>query len=199
MAIKAGVWIDHRQAIVVLVTDAGQEIKKIKSGIEKPVRSAGRSSSKNKYTPNDFVAEDRLEHKFVNHLNKYYDEVIAGIGGAEAILILGPGEAKGEFSKRIKSKKLRGGIVELETTDKMTDGAQFRVLTYLSGDRGDTAPEARRRDPAFLPVRPRSPARTRRESPLSLGCTKLDRISGPCAPTQNEIRNGNRSCLAHHW
>jgi len=29
MATKAGVWIDHKQAIVVLVTDAGKEIKKI--------------------------------------------------------------------------------------------------------------------------------------------------------------------------
>ena len=38
-----------------------------------------------------------------------------------AILILGPGEAKGEFLKRIKSKKLRGVTVELETADKMTD------------------------------------------------------------------------------
>ena len=121
MATKAGVWIDHRQAIVVLITEAGKKINKIKSGIEKPVRSAGRSSSKNKYTPNDFVAEDRLEHKFVNHLKKYYDEVIACIGGAEAILILGPGEAKGEFLKRLQSKKLAGVIVELETVDKMTD------------------------------------------------------------------------------
>ena len=29
MVKKAGVWIDHKQAIVVLITDAGQEIKKI--------------------------------------------------------------------------------------------------------------------------------------------------------------------------
>ena len=28
MAAKAGVWIDHKQAIVVLMTDAGQKTKK---------------------------------------------------------------------------------------------------------------------------------------------------------------------------
>jgi hypothetical protein len=39
----------------------------------------------------------------------------------KTILILGPGEAKGEFIRRIKSKKLGGSIVELETADKMTD------------------------------------------------------------------------------
>lgn len=122
MATKAGVWIDHKQAIVVLIADAGQEIKKFKSDIEQPAaRPAGSSRSKNKYTPNDFIAEDRRERKLVNDRKKVYGEVLACIRGAKSLLILGPGEAKGEFSKHIQSKKLRGLKVELETTDKMTD------------------------------------------------------------------------------
>jgi hypothetical protein len=120
MATKAGVWIDHRQAIVFLITDAGKEIKKIKSGVGMPTRSAGGLRPRNKYTPHDFVAEDRLERKVVSHLTEFYDGVIARLRGAEAILILGPGEAKGEFIKRLKSKKL-GGVLQVETADKMTD------------------------------------------------------------------------------
>lgn len=120
MATKAGVWLDHRQAIVVLLTDAGREIKKIKSGVGVPTRSTGGSRPKNKYTPHDFVAEDRLGRKLMSHLTGFYDEVIARLRGAEAILILGPGEAKGEFIKRIQSKKL-GGVIQVETADKMTD------------------------------------------------------------------------------
>src|ERR1700686_4151146 len=100
MTTKAGVWIDHKQAIVVLVGNAGKEIKKINSGIKKPDRSPDGSRIKNWNTPNDFVAEDRLERRFGNALNKYFDELIVCIRGAEAILILGPGEAKGEFVKR---------------------------------------------------------------------------------------------------
>ncbi len=117
MATKAGVWIDHRQAIVVLASDAGKKIKRIASGF----KSADHSSSRHKYTPNDFVAEDRLQRKFMTLLKTFYDEVIACVRDAEAILIVGPGEAKGQFLKRLKSKKLRGRIAELETTDKMTD------------------------------------------------------------------------------
>lgn len=120
IAIKAGVWIDHRQAIVVLITEAGKKIKKIASGVEKSVRSSGTSSSKHKYTPNDFVAEDTLERKLMSHLKNFYDEIIACVHDAGAILVVGPGEAKGEFIKRLKSKKLRGRIVEFETSDKMT-------------------------------------------------------------------------------
>src|SRR5262245_9548175 len=97
MATKAGVWIDHRQAILVLITDTGKEIKKIKSGVGVPTGSVGGSRPPHKYTPHDFVAEDRLERKRLTHLTEFYDEVIARLRGAEAILILGPGEAKGEF------------------------------------------------------------------------------------------------------
>ena len=142
MATKAGVWIDHKQAIVVLVGDAENEIKKIKSGVKQPTRSADGSRTKNWYTPNDFVAEDRLERRVGNELNKYYDDVIACILGAEALLILGPGEAKGEFLKRIKSKKLRGVTVDLETADKMTDrqiAAKVRLHTAkMSANKSDT-------------------------------------------------------------
>jgi hypothetical protein len=121
VAINAGVWIDHRQAIVVLVTDAGKKIEKIASGIEKPVRSSGHSSSQHKYTPNDFVAEDRLERKRMSQLKEFYDVVIACVRDAKSMLIMGPSEAKGEFRKRLKSKGIRSGIAELETADKMTD------------------------------------------------------------------------------
>jgi hypothetical protein len=121
MATKAGVWIDHKQAIVVLITDAGREIKKIAFDIGQPVLPAGSSSGKHKFTPQDFVAEDRLERKVENDRKSYYDDVIACIRSAESLLILGPGEAKGEFGKRMKAKKVRGVVVELETADKMTD------------------------------------------------------------------------------
>ena len=121
MATKAGVWIDQRHAVVVLVTDTGNETKKIRSGIGRSDRPARGSSSKNRYTAKDFVAEDTLERKLGNQLKAYYDEVIDCVRNAEAVLIFGPGEAKGEFLKRLKSKKLRGRIAELETSDQMTD------------------------------------------------------------------------------
>ncbi len=115
MAAQAGVWIDHRQAIMVLITETGQEIKKIASGMDGPV------GTNHAYASTDYVAEDRLERKAEDHLKNFYDEVIAGFQGAKALLILGPGEAKDELAKRIKSRKLQGVTLELETADKMTE------------------------------------------------------------------------------
>jgi stalled ribosome rescue protein Dom34 len=136
MATKAGVWIDHAKAIVVLLADQGEEVKRIKSDIKKPARTATGARMKNSYTPNDFVAEDRQDRKVTAHLNTYYDEVIACIRNAEAIVILGPGEAKGELKKRIKSKKLRASVADLETADKMTD----RQVAITVREHFETAP-----------------------------------------------------------
>ena len=117
---KVGLWIDHRKAVIVTVAGEGEEINQINSNIEKHVRSSGGSRSKTPYGPQDVSAEDIRDRKFLDHLNIYYDKVISSIHTAESILIFGPGEAKGELKRRIESKKLKGVIVAVETTDKMT-------------------------------------------------------------------------------
>ena len=35
---NAGLWLDHRKAIIVSITDKGQSIKRIESDIERKVR-----------------------------------------------------------------------------------------------------------------------------------------------------------------
>ncbi len=111
---KAGLWIDHRKAVIVLVTDEGEETRLIESSMEKHVRFASGSSENGS-------AESTRDRQFASHLDGYYDKVIACIRDAESILIFGPGEAKGELEKRLENKELGGRIVGIETVDKMTD------------------------------------------------------------------------------
>jgi hypothetical protein len=121
MGTKVGLWIDHRKALIVVVTDKGEEIRLIISKVEKqPGRSAGLRST-TPYEAQQVPADDSRERKFTGHLNIYYNAVIACIRGAESILILGPGEAKGELKKRLVRNKLGGRIVGIETIDRMTD------------------------------------------------------------------------------
>ncbi len=112
---QAGLWIDHRKAVVVLVTDQGEEIKKITSDMEKHVRFMGGTAS------GDGSTEDVRDRQFGNHLNSYYDQVIAVLRDAHSIQIFGPGEAKGKLEKRLESEGLKERIVGIETVDKMTD------------------------------------------------------------------------------
>ena len=57
----------------------------------------------------------------MGHLNVYYDTVIAGLGNPDAILIMGPGEAKVELKKRLMKTPLGKRIVGVQPADKMTD------------------------------------------------------------------------------
>ena len=117
----AGLWIDHRKAVIVVVTDQGEETRLIISKAEKQSRRTGDSPLKGSYEPQQVPASDSRQKAFTGHLSIYYDAVIACIRDAESILIFGPGEAKGELKKRIERDKLGGHIVGIETVDKMTD------------------------------------------------------------------------------
>ena len=110
-----GLWIDHRKAVIAIVTEEGEELKKITSNMEKHVRFTGGNASE------DGSAEDVRDRQFGNHLNNYYDQVIAVIRDADSIQIFGPGEAKGELEKRLEREGLKAHILAIETVDKMTD------------------------------------------------------------------------------
>jgi hypothetical protein len=111
---KIGLWIDHRKAVIVIVSDEGEETKQITSDIEKRVRFSSGASE-------DGSSEDVRDRQYGNQLNSYYDDVIACLRGAESIQIFGPGEAKGELETRLEKEGLKGRIIEIETVDKMTD------------------------------------------------------------------------------
>ncbi len=121
MGTKVGLWIDHRKAIIVAVTDKGEEIGLRLSKVEKQLRRSGDSPLKGPYETLQVPADDSRQKTFTGHLNIYYDAVIAAMREAESILIFGPGEAKGELQRRLKRNNLGGRIVGIETIDKMTD------------------------------------------------------------------------------
>ena len=121
MNATAGLWIDHRKAVIAIVSTKGEETMEIKSNVDKqPGRFAGVRSTA-PYEPQLVKADDRLERKLTSHLNRYYAKVIASIRDADAILIFGPGEAKGELKKRLDRERVGGHITVMETTDKLTD------------------------------------------------------------------------------
>ena len=105
---EIGLWIDHRQAVIVTLFEKYEETKQITSDAENSHHSSGSS-------------EDNHDRHLEEQLRKYYDEVITHLKDADFILIMGPGEAKGELEKRLVQEKLSGRIVGIETEDKLTE------------------------------------------------------------------------------
>jgi len=116
----AGLWIDHRRAVVVMVTDKGEETRTIESNAEKHVQRAAGSRHGGRFESQAVPADDSHQREYTGELDRYYDRVAAHVRGAEAVLIFGPGEAKGELKKRIEKDPAGGRIVGVEAADKMT-------------------------------------------------------------------------------
>lgn len=112
MSTEVGVWIDHKQAVIVTLAGRHESIRQIASNSERRGPSSGAQ---------DRTPEDQRDRRFAGHLNKYYDEVIASLGAADALLILGPGEAKLELKRRLEHESFRGELVGVLAADKLTE------------------------------------------------------------------------------
>lgn len=137
METKVGLWVDHREAVIVIIDGARVETRLILSDIEKQLRRSGDSPLKGPFEAQIVPAEDSQEAKFNGSLTIFYDEVIANIGEARSILLFGPGIAKDELKKRLASHNREGRIVGIETTDKMTENQiKAKVTRYFQECQG---------------------------------------------------------------
>lgn len=117
----AGLWIDHRKAVIVVHSPKEKKTIEILSHVEKhPSREEG-SGSSNAHESNHILADNRHQQKYTQELNRYYAEIATTLQEAQSILIFGPGEAKGELKKHLEEQSHDQKKIVVETTDKMTD------------------------------------------------------------------------------
>ncbi len=121
MKTNIGLWIDHRKAVIVFESEAGEVVKGIASNADKQPGRLNGERSHERFESSHVPADDVRDRRYVQHLNSYYDKVIESVHEATSLLILGPGEAKGELAKRLEQWKTSGRIMKIETADKMTD------------------------------------------------------------------------------
>lgn len=138
---KAGVWIDHRESVIVALTPDGERITHIASNVEKHLERGGDSPLKGPYEALQVPADDSRQRALTHELNLYYDAVIAVLRNFDSLLLFGPGEAKGEIHQRLLAAKLGARIHAVEAADKMTDPqivAKVRAHFGLSAPRLQT-------------------------------------------------------------
>jgi hypothetical protein len=118
---EVGLWIDHRKAVMVTIVDEVEEIREIRSNMEKHVRFSSGTHSKSPDSTQGSTAEDVRDRQFGDHLKDFYNGIISLIRGNDSIWIFGPGEAKVELENRLRHENLGERIIGVETVDKMTD------------------------------------------------------------------------------
>ena len=142
---QAGVWIDHRKALIVSVAADGQHTSLVVSNVEKhPQRAA--DAVKGSYEPLQVPADDKRQRALTKHLNTYYDMVIAAVRDARSIYLCGPGESKLELKKRMARHASGAHIAGVDSAGKMTD------RQFIARVRGYFRLDAPRREPKLRPV-----------------------------------------------
>jgi len=133
---NVGLWIDHKQAYAIWYEDG--RVDMIPSHIEPPAHYSGGTQLGGKLNQKGDV---ELHHndRFKLQLNKYYQQVITALKGANSILIMGPGQAKIELQKAIqKDKNMQKRILKVETTDKMTKNQMIAYVRKFYQDQVTT-------------------------------------------------------------
>ena len=120
---EVGLWIDHREAVIVTLQDQKQEIQRVMSDVENQVLYSGNSETRvttEAHAHND-GAVAKGDRRIEGHFDPFYDAVITHLDDATAILIMGPGDAKNEFHKHMEERLPATKFVNVEAADKMTD------------------------------------------------------------------------------
>jgi len=120
LKVEAGLWVDHREALIVVLSKTGEETKRIQSNAQQQLRRTGEPSI-GRFEYQEVPADDSRQRAYSGYLERYYEEIVSYLRHAGAILIFGPGEAKGELKKRFEKECPGAHLVTMETTDKMTE------------------------------------------------------------------------------
>jgi hypothetical protein len=145
MSHKVGVWVDHRKAVIVFLAGGEVTTGTVESSVGPHARYSGRTEYPTPDGPQSGRGEKAFERRFERRLDRFYDEIIRRLGEPEALLIVGPGEAKLELRERLgRAKALSKGRVEVETTDKLTEPQLVAYVKRHYGlDRADREPPSR--------------------------------------------------------
>jgi len=95
-----GLWIDHRKAVIVIVSDEGEEVKEITSHMEKHVRFSSGNNSE------DGSSED-IRDRSLGTASTATTMKSLRLFGTPTLFKSWPGEAKGELESALRAKALR--------------------------------------------------------------------------------------------
>ncbi len=117
---NVGLWIDHKNAVIVSKDGQGEIVRKVESGAQHH-EYRGPTRPKSTYSAQYSTGDDQLDKQYLLQLNKYYDQVIAQLRDTANVLIFGPGEAKVELKNRLAGNKGISPRIQIETADRMTE------------------------------------------------------------------------------
>ena len=127
-----GLWLDFRQAYIVMINDNHAETSEILSQIDEG-HPVGGSRSSTPYGPQDAISEPGHLHRRTQQEKRYYQDIIEHIKGRDGIYIMGPGQAKLGLESEIRGdQKQVSYLLDVETCGRLTPNQiKSKVMDYF--------------------------------------------------------------------
>jgi hypothetical protein len=188
MSNGAGIWLDHRRAVVVNYTSAGHRLEKFQSGLRQLLRdndgnhprSLFGTKSKGTRSPKPAPAEKA-------DLNVFLEQVADAVRNADSIAICGPGQAKSELRNHLARHKLDDRVVSCEPAERMSDRL---IVTHFQKE---LFPEATRKPaPPLTPKERKSRANSKNpgntaDASRAGSTAPFDAAASPRAPSRKRV------------
>jgi putative sigma-54 modulation protein len=117
---KAGIWIDLRKAVIVLVNGDNDSIMEVESNVEE-MHTGGGYGGARKDMPQDARSDKKVEAHRQKQMRVFFNEVMKNLPKLERLLVFGPGDGRKFFTKALREKtKFAETRIKLEPSDQMT-------------------------------------------------------------------------------
>lgn len=132
---QVGVWIDHREAILVSMEGDKPKVEHIASNADSRYRPSGGNKSGGMSVAQDVWKEKSTDERLKQQYHKFYGQVLAKASNAHKIFIFGPGEAKRELAGEIESiKGPHVKVADVQPSDKLPERQIVsKVEAFFSG------------------------------------------------------------------
>lgn len=119
---QTGLWIDTARAVFVQLDEKDAKVNEILSDIENSIHHEGEGQKGSFMGSTHINNEKGIFERKKQQVDRYLDEVVDQLQGADEIYVFGPGEIKKHLEKRIKDHRtLSSSLLSVETSDSMTE------------------------------------------------------------------------------
>lgn len=119
---NTGLWIDHKEALLVSIEGESLVVQRVPSEAESHFRPSGGWKSSGTSVAQSISKEQTADESRKHQYQAFYKKVMALLGDSSGIALFGPGEAKIELAKAIsKVGSLHEKVKAVEACDRMTE------------------------------------------------------------------------------
>ncbi len=117
---NAGIWIDQRRAVIILLNGTSEDVLEVESGVEE-FQAVGGYGGRRKDMPQDAQSDKKMQARRQKQTNVFFNNVMKQLPKLEKLLVFGPSEGKKLFTTALKEKsKFASTKVKTEASDQLT-------------------------------------------------------------------------------